>query len=31
MDHFLAPVTRFQPILRYDLCQLLIDYPEVDD
>lgn len=31
MDHFLALVTMLQPILIYDLCQLLIDYPEVDD
>lgn len=31
MDHFLTLVTTPKPILMYDLCQLLIDYPEVDD
>lgn len=31
MDHFLALVTMPQPVLMYDLCQLQIDYPEVDD
>lgn len=31
MDHFLTLVTMPEPILMHDLCQLLIDYPEVDD
>lgn len=31
MDHFLTLVTMPKPILMYDLCQLLIDYPEADD
>lgn len=31
MDHFLTLATTPEPILMYDLCQLLIDYPEVDD
>jgi len=31
MHQFLALVAMLQPILVSDLCQLLIDYPEVDD